>query len=228
VVKVQLVFLVALGVLGACDNSVVVEVGSGNLEFSVDSAEAGLPSQLEGPDAKIVSLPCQTSSSCPASNGFSFECTASACDPGPVVLEHEVGDGIDLDVLAGDAQPLLNRVDAVEIVQASYAYTQNSLTFALPPIELYWAPFTTSSVDLTAVRFGTVPGAGAGMSTSDGQIAIDQVGAQALSEYLVDTSRQVRFFARTSVDLNPGDSFPHGALAGRAFFKLRVRGAIVR
>ena len=56
---------------------------------------------------------------------------------------------------------------------------------------------------------------------------IDQDGSAALGDYIVHTSRQVRFFARTSADLNPGDPFPDGMAHIVVNVRVRAIGRIV-
>lgn len=218
------------GLLAACDDTVVVQLQTGPQRFEVSASALALPAALEDASSgTIASVPCGPMGMCPSSASVAITCEAGVCDPAPRTLSGPVGDVVDVDVLASEARSLLRRVDTIEVVEASYQVGANSLTVDLPETEVFWGPEGAADVDpaMGVVRLGVVPPLPAG-SVDPGTVALDPVGVAALSDYLVGTSRRVRFFARTRVDLAPGDPFPAGSAAVLMDLRVRITGSLVR
>jgi hypothetical protein len=72
-------------------------------------------------------------------------------------------------------------------------------------------------------RLATIPAQRARM-TSSGMGAVDATGSASLSDYLVNSSRRIRLFVRTRVDLEPGDPLPEGEIQAIARMKVDVSG----
>jgi hypothetical protein len=222
----------ALLALAACDNSVTLQVESGPQDFEVSTSSLTLPEQLRDDTsgtARIATVDCSGTGICPSTGSFAIECAAGVCDPAPVQMDAALGDVVDFEVLVSEARTLVRHIDSIEIVSGSYAIDLNTASIDVPDVEIYWGPETAAAIDpsMGVTRLGTLPGIPAG-STDGGQLVIDAAGSAALSDFLVDTSKRVRFFARTRVDLAPGGPFPTGAVQGSVNLRVRVVGALVR
>lgn len=224
--------IAVVGLLAACDNSVVVQLQTGPQSFQVSSAELMLPDALRdtsGGSARIASLSCP-SGLCPTSTAVPIACEAGVCNPAPRTVSVPLGDVVDFDVLTAGARDVIRYVDAIEILDATYDISMNTLTLDLPAIEVYWGPASAVDVDpaMGVRQLGVVPAIAAG-SAVGGSVLLDPDGVITMSDYLVTTSpRQVRFFARTAVDLEPGGPFPEGSLQATVNLRVRVSGSVVR
>ncbi|UJR82620.1 hypothetical protein [Sandaracinus amylolyticus] len=212
--------------LAGCDDSVMVRLQTGARGFDVDADALALPDTMRDGDT-IAQLACGPTEMCPSSADVPITCEASVCDPAARTISFALGEVVDVDQLTSDARELLGHVEAIEVVEASYDVPFNALTVPLPETELFWGPEGASHVDasLGVVALGVVPPIEAGAITS-GAIALDAEGVDALSRYLVDTSRRVRFFARTRVDLAPGDAFPEGTARIGIDLHLEITGSL--
>ena len=178
-----------------------------------------------GPDA-IASVPCVTSS-CDflmAPPEFPLSCVATLCDPDPVTFSDKVAD-VDFHDLAMD---VASHVDEVELIALDYRILANSLTMGVGDMEVFWCPAGAVGVDpaMGDQPLGTIPAIAAG-ETGTGEMVLDAVGNQALTDYLRDMSMQVRFFVRTSVDIDPGDAWPAGDLETILTMTVKVTGGII-
>jgi hypothetical protein len=219
--------LVALGLL-ACNNAIVVELQTGEQSFDVAASSLDLPDELRDTSdpSRIGSAPCPTGV-CPSTAEVPVECNASmVCDPAAISVSVPVGDVVDFDELLQSAGTLLRLVDGIEIESVTYAVDPNSLTMDLPATTVLWGPASASETSSGLQNVGTIPTLPAQM-TSSGEMSIDADGSAALGDYIVHTARQVRFFARTTVDLNPGDAFPDGTAHIVVNIRVRAIGRIV-
>jgi hypothetical protein len=216
--------------LGACsNNAIVVELQTGNQMFDVAASSLGLPSSLSDSSsgtARIASIDCSMGM-CPSTPSVPIDCNAGLCDPAPISVSVPVGDVVDFDALLQSAGTLLRLVDAIEIESVSYSVSPNTLTVALPPTTVLWGPASATETSTNLMPVGTIPMIPA-MMPSMGMMNIDANGSAALGDYIAHTTpRQVRFFARTSVDLNPGDPFPDGMAHITVNVRVRAIGRIV-
>jgi len=144
-----------------------------------------------------------------------LECTAAnVCDPAPRTVSVPVGGVVDVDELLADTRDVgLRVVDSYDFEEVEYDITLNTLSIPVSAIEVYWGPEAATTIDpaLGVRRFGTIPAIAAGQMGS-GQMEIDGGGAAALSDFLVGGGGRIRFFAQTTLDLDPGDPFPEGAV----------------
>lgn len=216
--------------LASCGNSVVVELQTGAQSFDLSTAGLGLPSQLRDASsgaARVATIDCSMTGICPPATGdLVIACTAGVCDPAALDLTVPVGDVVDFDQLLSSAGSLLRFVDAIEITAVDYQVSPNTLTVDLPPVTVLWGPESAVATSTSLGAIGTMP-ALAAATPATGQMDIDQNGSAALSDYLVHTSRRVRFFARTAVDLAPGGPFPDGMATMTVNIHVRAVGHIV-
>ena len=215
--------------LGACSNAIVIELQTGPQQFDLETSSLGLPVQLRdetGGAPVVASIDCSATICPPAA--IAISCSGGVCDPDPVLVHVPVGDVIDFNVLLSDAGTLLRFLDGIEIVSVAYQVSPNTLTLSLPNVEIYWGP--ENAVDVTSPGvglLGTMPGIAAA-SDASGNMAIDAAGSAAMSDFIVHTSRRIRFFAQTAVDLTPGDPFPDGSAHIVVNIRVRAIGRVVR
>lgn len=225
--------MVSMGLgVSACDDSVVIVVQSGARPVGLDLGDTPVPDELRDDDsgqARFVTVPCGPSSICPSTAAFVVACEDSVCDPAPLTISAPVGEVVDIDALAADARGLLRHVDAIEILEASYEIQFNTLTTDVPEMEIFWGPESATTVDsaMGTVRLGVLATILQG-SVDPGTVSLDPGGVEALSNYLVFTSRRVRLFARAVIDFSPGDVIPDGALDASVDLRLRIRGSLLR
>jgi hypothetical protein len=216
--------------LAACNNAIVVELQTGEQSFDLSASSLDLPMELRdmSDPTRIGMAPCPTGI-CPSTMEVPVECNASmVCDPSAISLSVPVGDVVDFDQLLQSAGTLLRLVDAIEIESVTYAVSGNSLTLTLPDVQVLWGPASATETSSNLEPIGTIPSIPAPPpSEVSGMMQIDENGSADLSDYIVHTSRQVRFFARTSVDLNPGDPFPDGMAHITVNIRVRAIGRIV-
>lgn len=216
--------LVGVALVG-CDNAVVVQLMTGAQTFEVSASALEVPIELQS-GATLASVPCPTGS-CPSSASLPLACVDAVCDPEPRVVSAPVGDVVDFDVLLREASSVLRFVDAIEVTRVAYAATSNSLSIDVPDIQIYWGPDTAAGIDAPGVaRLGVIPTLPAGTATS-GEMVIDPDGAQRLSDHVVGGNRRVRFFAVTTIDLEPGGPLPSGGATVTVNLTVRAIGRIL-
>jgi hypothetical protein len=221
--------LSALALLAGCDGTISVTFVTGPQEVQIASTALALPVELDDGSGRIATFACGPMGMCPPNDALPLSCEADACDPAPVTLSGPVGDVIDVSALLAEARGLgIRRVESYEVEEIAFDVPLNTLTLGVGPVELFWGPESATAIDPSqgVRRFGTVPRIEAGTSPT-GQVQIDEEGAAALGRYLVGTAARVRFFALTSVDLEPGDPFPAGALTLRANATITAVGRVV-
>lgn len=219
--------LVALGLV-ACNNSIVVELQTGEQSFDIAASSLNLPTELRDDTsgtAIVKSVDCSSTGICPSTTEVPVACSAGVCDPAAISISVPVGDVVDFEQLLQSAGTLLRLVDGIEIESVTYAVT-SSLTTDLPATTVLWGPASATETSANLQTLGTIPTL-PHMQDTSGMMDIDADGSAALGDYIVNTSRQVRFFARTSVDLNPGDPFPDGMAHVVVNVRVRAIGRIV-
>lgn len=224
--------LLAALMLAACDDTVVVQLQTGPLPFELGTSGLALPDALRddsGAEPVIATVSCGPMGMCPSTAAVPITCEAGVCDPAPRTLSAPIGDVVDVDVLASEARSLLGRVHTIEVLEASYVIASNSITVDVPEIEVFWGPEGATDVDpaMGVVRLGVVPPIAA-RSSLPGMLTLDAEGVGALSDYLVGTSRRVRLFARTRIDLVPGGAYPSGGMEMSVDLRVRITGSITR
>ncbi len=218
--------------LAACDDTVVVQLQTGPQRFELDTTSLALPTALRDESsgvARIASVSCGPMGMCPTADEVPITCEAGICDPSPRTVSAPLGEVVDIDVLAAEARSLLNRVDTIEVLEARYEIAASTISVDLPEIEIFWGPEGATDVDpsMGVVAIGIVP-AIAARTSSPGTVVLDAAGVAALSDYLVGTSRRVRLFARTRIDLAPGDEYPSGSLQASIDLRVRITGSLTR
>jgi hypothetical protein len=218
--------VILLAALTSCSDAGSVSVDTGELMFSVSATSLRLPTELRDGD-RVASLPC-TAGTCPALDGVTFTCAADVCDPAARTISVPVGEVLDFDALAADFSTLFTVVDAIEVDAIQYVVQLNTLTVSLGELEVHWGPEGAVDIDpaMDVHRLATLPPRAA-RSTGMGDADIDIAGRDALSDYLVGTSRRIRLFVRTRVDLAPGDPFPEGEANVVVVMRVTARGAVL-
>lgn len=215
--------------LGGCSNNVSVELTSGPETFELTAGSVTVPSALVDPaTGRLMTIPCPTGV-CPSTAELPLVCRAEVCDPEPLVVSAPVGDVIDFDALLREGSVVLRVVESLEVTRVSYSVTPNTLTVTVPETEIFWGPEGAAGLDSPGVTLlGTMPALPAA-TIQDGDMAIDANGSRAMSDYVVPgPTRRVRFFARTVLDLAPGDALPSGAATATVNITVRASGRIVR
>ena len=199
------------------------------VEVSLDASEIMLPPELREEDPsgdRVRSLPCGPGGMCPSSAEVPVTCEADRCDPAAQTISSVVGDA-DIDELAGDLGELFMTIDTIAIQSIEFNVERNTLTIPTEPIEVFWGPVGAVDVESPGVnRLGTVPAIAAG-STEMGAIALDPAGNAAFTEYFETTAHQFRFFIRSTVDLDPGQRWPEGAIDVQVRMSVRVEGSLL-
>lgn len=213
---------VALLLFG-CDNTARVNFQSGELTFAVSSADIGLPPELQAMDGRIATIPCGGATQCPPSTLTPLSCDGSGCDPEPIELVAPVGEPIDVDALRSGLPTAVSRVEAIDIREITYAINLNTFTLPMNDVQVLWAP-EGAATGMTLL--GTIPSIEA-EAVETGLVLLDGDGELELSDYLLGTSPRVRFFIRTTIDLNPGDPFPEGELQVGVTVALTASGPII-
>ena len=221
--------LASLLLASGCDGTVSVTFATGPQEFEVSTAPLELPAELEDASSGTIAMvPCGSMGMCPPSDAVTLTCEAGFCDPAPKTISVPVGSVLDVDALLADTRDILRVVDSYTIEEITYDIQLNTMTVPTEEIEVYWGPEAATAIDESMMvrRFGTVPSIAAG-STGVGDMIVDAAGVAALSDYLVEGNGRVRFFARTQVDLDPGDPFPRGSVRVAVNATIRAVGGIV-
>lgn len=210
--------------LASATFTVGVEAEFGGSDFS-------LPDELREDTAsgpRIVELPCGPMGMCPSNDDIAILCEAELCDPAPQTIEINVGEVIDLDELAGDADQLFNQVDTIEVLSVEYQVRRNTLTIDTTPLDVFWGPAGSVAIDESAGprRIGTLPMLTAG-ETGEGEVTLDAAGSAAFTQHFEDVGHRFRFFARTNLDLEPGGAFPDGELEVAVRMRVRISGSLL-
>ena len=214
--------------LTACNNAVTVELQTGAQTVELAASSVMLPAELRDASvspAVIRSIDCSGAGICPSTPEVPVVCEGGlVCDPAPHTLSVPVGDVVDFDALLSDARTVLRFVDEIEVVRVDYQVSPNSLTIPLPDVAIYWGPELAADITAPGVALlGTIPAVDA-MTSVTGEMLIDDAGSAAMSDYLVNVSRSIRFFAETRVDLAPGGPFPDGSATITANVRVRALG----
>jgi hypothetical protein len=162
---------------------------------------------------------------CPTFDPIAVSCVGGACDPDATTVTVPAG-VVDFDDVTSELNTLFTVVDRIEITGIDYAIQRNTLNLDLEPMEVFWGP--EGAVDVTPEmgvhRLAVVP-AIAATTTPSGAAEVDAAGQRALSDYLVSSSRVVRLFARTRVDIAPGEDFPGGDLMAGVVLSVTATGS---
>lgn len=220
--------LVVLALAG-CDGTISVTFRTGPQELEVSTASFMLPIELRDDEGLIDSVPCGPMGMCPPTDTVTITCEADLCDPAPKTLSAPVGGVLDVDVLLAETAEIgITSVEVYEFGPVDYEISLNTLTVPLDEVEIFWGPEAATAIDpaLGVRLFGTLPATDA-RQVGAGQMLVDSAGAAALSDYLTGTASRVRFFARTVVDLDPGDPFPEGSIRLSVNLTVRATGSFV-
>lgn len=219
--------VVCLLLVAACETpTAAVNFRTGPRPFAVRASQFTLPEELRD-GTQIREIPCGPMGSCPSSDTVTISCDAGMCDPAPTTVSFPVGDVIDFDDLSSELEELFSVIDSIRITDVVYDVEMNTLTVPLGDLEVFWGPEGATGVDSPRVTLlGTVPPLPVGAADS-GDVALDSGGNEALSDYLVGTSRRIRLFGRTVVDLEPGGPFPAGELAVSVDISVRASGRVI-
>lgn len=226
----SIVFTLVLAALApaGCNGTVSFDIAAGPNTFDVSTDSLGIPPELRveagGGSAVVASIPCDDSTPCLTAGSFVIDCNGGVCDPEPIPLSVEVGDGIDLESYTSQLGPVADRLQSVEFTSIRYEVDTNTLNVDLPPVTIFWGPIGAAAIESDGVRvLGTIPPIPA-QSSGSGSVAIDAGGQQALSQYIIDVDRRLRLFARAPIDINPGQAFPDGSIRLAVTMQLHIVG----
>ncbi len=228
--RLLLLTLLDVFALSGCDTSASATFSIGE-EVGFSSNEFPLPEELreETPSgSRIMELPCGPAGQCPMSDEVTILCEADLCNPEAQVIEIQVGDVIDIDALAGDADRLFRTIDTVEILSVDFLVRRNTLTMPTEEIELFWGPVGAVRIDeeMGVERFGVIPAIAQG-ETGEGQVQLDAAGLIAFTNYFENVAHRFRFFGRSQVDLEPGGPFPGGDMEVAIRMQVRISGSLI-
>lgn len=209
-----------------CDGTIdiTIETPPNALTFEFRDTDIQLPEELRS-GADVASVPCSETLVCPPPLGDqTFSCVDAVCDPDPIEVVLPVGDVIDFEQLNSQLRDVVGSIEAIHVDFVRYNVTQNDLNMTLDPVELAWGPAQATDLYSAGVRpLGRIVQWPLGVNNVD----LDEAGVDALSDYLVRTSRQIRIFARTQVDLEPGQRLPLGALVADLQLSITVTGRVL-
>ena len=215
-----LALAIALTTSGCLDSSVTFPI-TRELEFSSSDLPLIESFQEVTVDGIVIpSLVCGSAADCPMAADINVECNADdLCDPVATTATVHMQD-VDL----REVMERLSVVDSIALRGVEYAVVTNTMNVDLPAVEVYWAPVGTASVD-DAVRLGSFPEVRAG-ETPMARVPLDAVGTAALNDHLESVSRQFRIFLEATIDVDPGDRFPQGAVMANVQFEVRASGRL--
>jgi hypothetical protein len=203
-------------VLGSrCGVEAFVNVTIGPLRLDVPIPVEAIPPAMIAQDGTLMTLSCQRDADCPASPsaGVVTSCVASACALSGLTIDGTSA-AVDLDENAvfRDFASMLQSVRVRRAVWSAKGFPAGD---GLGPLELWWdaagsGPFPTTPSHL----LGTLPRVDPTTPSIVDEIAIDAVGAAALSSQLVDGGRVVRFRVRGPLRVSPGSTLPAAVVRG--------------
>lgn len=203
---------------------VTVETPADALHFEVRDTDLALPEELRA-GGSVATLSCDDTQPCPPMLGdWGFACVDSACDPNPLPIVLPVGEVIDFEQLNSELREIVRDIESIQIDFVRYNVTQNDLTVPIDPVELAWGPAQATDFSSTGVfPLGRIEQ----WSLGENDVDLHEQGVNALSDFLVHTSRQIRVFARTQVDITPGQQIPLGAIATDLQLSITVTGRLL-
>lgn len=215
-----------LATLSGCDGTIdiTIETPADALRFELRDTDLRLPEELRDGDG-VARLMCDDVSPCPPMlDDQSFLCVDNVCDPQVRIVVLPVGDVIDFEQINSQLRDVVGNIEAIHIDFVRYNVTQNDLNVPLDAVELAWGPAQATDLYSDGVGpFGRITQWSLGTNDVD----LNEGGIDRLSDYLVDTSRQIRLFARTEIDLVPGQPFPAGALVTDLQLAITVTGRVL-
>lgn len=192
---------------------------------AVNDVNANFNSGL--PDIPMIpNVPCAGEAQCDALEieNLTYSCVANLCDPDPIVIEQVLSD-VDFEELSAG---VLSALSSVELKRARYDFTQNTNPLDVGPVDIFWGPAGVASINGMGVhKIGTFPGIPAN-TAPEGEIVLDDAGNDALTDYLGGSTTDVRFFGRTTIDLDPGDPIPASVTVDADFlFTIKASGDLI-
>lgn len=136
---------------------------------------------------------------------------AAAGQPAPADASYPLGLGaVPVDLLAVSSQLAANRdkVRAIELTQLRALPSNNTLTAATPPMDLYVGPAGATSPE-QGVKVATIPAIPAG-SSQPVQGVIDAAGLEAAQASLL--SFEFTFIPVATLNVHKGEAIPSGAV----------------
>lgn len=212
--------------VSGCDGTIKIKIKTppDALHLEINEADLALPPELAD-GAEVASIPCGDPGECPPAIGDQeLSCVDSVCDPDPLLLVLPVGDVIDFEQLNTELRQVAGNITAIHIDFVRYTVSRSDLNVSLAPVELAWGPAQATDFSSPGVTsLGRITQWTAGANDVD----LDDSGVDALSDFLVHTSRQVRMFGRTELDLDPGQPLPQGAVAADLQIAITVTGRVL-
>jgi len=219
------VVLVGVAVSG-CDGTIKIKIETppDALHLEINEADLALPPEIAD-GANVASISCGDAGGCPPAVGDQeFSCVESVCDPDALLLVLPVGDVIDFEQLNTELRQVAGNITAIHIDFVRYTVLRSDLNVPLAPVELAWGPAQATDFSSPGITsLGRITQWTVGVNDVD----LNDSGVDALSDFLVHTSRQVRLFGRTELDLDPGQALPQGAVAADLQIAITVTGRVL-
>ncbi len=207
------VFGLALFSIGTLSTATGCALAGASVRFAVghevtfSTSSLNFPAQLSS-GSTVPTIPCPPADCSPIAS-VTFACRNSACDPDPIPTTTSSGD-VDLAASAGEFAGTLRVAKSLEVSALTVNVSRNTLNTEIPTTDLLFGPAGSASAGSPGVsRLGTIAPIGPGQNGAVG-VTVDQPGLAAFSSYVVNTSKTVRFFLRTAVDVDPNDPVPSG------------------
>lgn len=217
--------VVGASVVG-CDPAIKIKIETppDALHFEISDVDLVLPTEFAD-GTQVASVPCGDSNGCPPALGDQeFSCVDGVCDPDALLLVLPVGDVIDFEQLNTELRQVAGNITAIRIDFVRYNVLQGDLNVTLAPVDLVWGPAQSTDLSSPGITpLGRITQWSPGLHDVD----LNESGVAALSDFLVHTSRQVRMFARTELDLDPGQPLPQGAVAADLQIAITVTGRVL-
>lgn len=225
------VLVTAFALTGCIDDPTAVSADFGigteedPLTFVVQTEDLMLPEELrdDSTDPPTVrEVPCGDGMLCPSTEDVDVQCDdTGTCDPAPIRVTVPLGDVFDLETVKASLD--FAEVRSFEIRSVDYVVVLNSLNMEVPGLEVFWS--TPGAVEGQNL-LGTV-GPIAVDERPMGQVSIDEGGADALSDHLLNREAKARFFVESDLDLDPGDPWPTGNLEVDVIIRVRITGTLI-
>jgi len=193
--------------------------------YRFDTQESGWKSADTMKFGTVPAISCTTDADCcpPAVVALGLDCSSIVCDvpPGTATCAYALTvetppQTIDLKAEVPQVSSISSQsIIDIAISQITYQVTENSLNVDLPPVDLFLADNgATSTLDPSAVKFGTVPVIPKLTTVPDGKVTLDQPAAKdAFNKIGHHLGTPFVFIARSRVLVAGGTPVPSGALS---------------
>ena len=193
--------------------------------YRFDTQQAGWKSTETMKFGTVPAISCTADADCcpPAVAALGLDCSSIVCDVPPGTATCAFALTVETPPQTIDLKaevPSISSISSQNIIdiaisQITYQVTENSLNVDLPPVDLFLADNgAASTMDPSAVKFGTVPVIPKMTMVSEGKVALDQPAAKdAFNKIGHHLGTPFVFIARSRVLVAGGTPVPSGALS---------------